>query len=386
MKKASLLLLCGAFLYCACQNQQPEVPSADADLTGTKVDLSGVVTSAKKVFLLNEGGMGSNNASLDFLRISDASYITSAFKKMNPEAAAGLGDTGNDIAVYGDEVWMVINNSGLVEVVSAKDEKELAAIKVATPRSIAFDDKYAYVTSWAGAYAIYGPDYSITDFKNPKGMLYRIDLKTRKLDSKAVEVGYQPEGVAVHDGKIYVANSGGIASSLPPAYAYDNTVSVIDAASFTLEKNIEVAVNLKNVYADGKGNIYVTTLGNFYDVHSGLYRILAGGSVAKVADYVSISALKGDTLWFVGNAEEFDFSATQRTWKAFRCKDGVLAEVNLPVGSLTAPYGLCALSDNAFLVSDAGDYWNPGSVSLFLDGAKKWTVTAGVCPGHFALW
>ena len=45
---------------------------------------------------------------------------------------------------------MVINNSGLVEVVSAKDETEIVAIQVPTPRNIAFDNTYAYVTSWAG--------------------------------------------------------------------------------------------------------------------------------------------------------------------------------------------------------------------------------------------
>ena len=86
-------------------------------------------------------------------------------------------------------------------------------------------------------------------------MVYRIDRKTRQLDG-SVEVGYQPEGMAVYDGKLYVANSGGISSQLPPAYAYDNTLSIIDTKSFTLYSTVEVEVNLKNVYSDGKGAIY----------------------------------------------------------------------------------------------------------------------------------
>ena len=52
----------------------------------------------------------------------------------------------------------------------------------------------------------------------------------------------------------------------------------------------------------------------------------------------------------------------------------------------TNPYGLCALGGGAFLVSDAGDYFNPGTVSLYNGSGKVWTVTAGVCPGHFAIW
>ena len=150
MKKAFLLLLCGAFAFCACQKDR--VPSKDSTLDGMAVDVSFLSTSAQKLFVLNEGGMGSNNSTLDFLRFSDGKYITGAFKKMNPEIAAGLGDVGNDIAIHGEEAWIVVNNSGIVEVISAYEETEIAAIQVPTPRNIAFDNTYAYVTSWAGAY------------------------------------------------------------------------------------------------------------------------------------------------------------------------------------------------------------------------------------------
>ena len=287
MKKAFLLLLCGAFAFCACQKDP--VPSKDSTLDGQAVDVSFISTSARKVFVLNEGGMGSNNSTLDFLRFEDGKYILSAFNKMNPDVGAGLGDVGNDIAIHGKEAWIVVNNSGIVEVISAEDETEIATVTVPTPRNIAFDDNYAYVTSWAGAYITYGADYSITDSKNPKGQVYRINLKTKKAEG-SVEVGYQPEGIAYYNGKLYVANSGGISSQLPPTYAYDNTVSIIDAASFKVEKTVEVQVNLKNVYSDGKGNIYVTTLGNYWDVHSGLYMLTASApaSVKHVDDYVSI--------------------------------------------------------------------------------------------------
>ena len=265
MKKATLLLLCGALVFCACRKDPvPEPPSKDAELTGEKVDVTGFPESAKKLFVLNEGGMGSNNASLDFLRISDGNYITGAFKKMNPSVEAGLGDVGNDIAIHGDEAWIVVNNSGLVEVISAKDETEITTIQIPTPRNIAFDDRYAYVTSWAGAYLSWT---SPEDSKNPKGQVYKIDLSTKKV-AGTVEVGYQPEGIAYYDGKLYVANSGGVSSQLAPNYAYDNTVSIIDTKSFKVTQTVEVQVNLKNVFADGKGNIYVTTLGNYGDVHS----------------------------------------------------------------------------------------------------------------------
>ena len=388
MKKARLLLLCGAlFSVFACQKDPiPEVYK-DANLTGEKVDVSSISANVKKIFMLNEGGMGSNNASLDFLRISDGNYVTGAFKKMNPGIGAGLGDVGNDIAVRGDEVWMVINNSGIVEVVSAKDETEIAAIQVATPRNIAFDDTYAYVSSWAGAYAAGGYDdngnYVITDSKNPKGQVYRINLSSKKVEG-SVEVGYQPEGLAYYNGKLYVANSGGISSQLPPNYSYDNTVSVIDTKTFKVTKTVEVQVNLKNVYSDDTGNIYITTLGNYWSIHSGLYLIDATDAVKHIADYVSVSSIHDGTLYCIGAEEEFDWTAP-KTWKAWSCKNGVKKDFHLPV-SATTLYSLCAVDGSTFLVGDAGDYFNPGTVSLYGNGGKAWTVTAGVCPGHFAIW
>lgn len=391
MKKARLLLLCGALLSVfACQKDPiPETPSKDADLTGVTVSISDLGVTAKKVFVLNEGGMGSNNSTLDFIRFSDGQYITGAFKKMNPSVGAGLGDVGNDIAVHNDEVWMVINNSGLVEVVSAKDETEIAAIAVPTPRCIAFDDTYAYVTSWAGAYATGTYDdkgnYTITDSKNPKGVVYRINLSTKKVDGN-VEVGYQPEGIAGYNGNLYVANSGGIASQLPPDYSYDKTMSIIDTKSFKVTKTVDVEVNLKNVYSDGAGNIYVTTLGNYWSVHSGLYMLTASNpaSPKHIGDYVSISSICGDTVYCIGTDSEFDWSAAH-TYKGWTVKNGTKFDWNATI-DVTTPYSLAVLNANAFLVGDAGDYFNPGNVACYNKGSKLWSVTAGVCPGHFAIW
>ena len=390
MKKAALLLLCGALVFCACQKDNgKDTPSKDAELTGEKVDISSISTSFTKVFVLNEGGMGSNNASLDFLRKSDASYVTGTFKKMNPEVAGGLGDVSNDVAVNGDQLWIIVNNSGIVEVVSAKDETEIAAIQVPTPRNIAFDDKYAYVTSWAGAYATYTYNadlgYStITDSKNPKGQLYRIDLKTLKVD-KQVEVGYQPEGVACYGGKIYVANSGGISSQLPPNYSYDNTVSIIDAASFTVSATVQAVINMKYAFADGKGLVYLSTFGDYYSVHSGLYALnTADNKVTKMGDFASVAAFKDGTVYCIGNENEFDYTAAAK-WKTWKCSNGSTGAWNPGLEGAT-PYGICVLDADNVLIGDAGDYFNPGTVSLYSKGAKAWSVTAGVCPGHFAIY
>ena len=406
MKKALLFLCTAAFAFACTKDLES---SRDILLDGDKVEVEAYSDCGSKLFVLNEGGYGSNNSSLDFLRFSDGSYVRGAFRKMNPDVAGGLGDVGNDIAVIGNELWIAVNNSGIVQVVSAEDEKELAAIEVPMPRNIAFDDKYAYVTSWAGAYAngTYDKDgnYSITDSNNPKGRVYRIDLATKAL-AGSVEVGYQPEGIAFYDGKLYVANSGGISSQLPPLYLYDNTVSIIDASSFKLDGTVEVQVNLKNVYADGKGMIYVSSFGNYWDVHSGMYafrasdpsrswRIGADSAVKPEALNVSCSCICGDTVYCIGTPDEFSWgSAHSYSLWSYSTSDAASGkgEVKLwPLSLSGVPYGLTVLAGkngDYMFVGDAGDYFNPGTVSAYdlSDGTKLWNVTAGVCPGHFAIW
>lgn len=383
MKKA--LFLCAVLAVCACQKQpSPETPPADENLTGVSVSTEGF-PEARKIFLLNEGQMGAGNATLDFLRLKDSRFIRGAFAKMNPDVAGGLGDVGNDIAVKGDEVWMVINNSGIVEVVSARDEKEIAAIAVPSPRSIAFDDRYAYVTSWAGAFATYGEGYTVTDSANPKGRVYRIDLGSKKV-AGSVEVGYQPEGIACHDGKLYVANSGGISSQLAPNYAYDNTLSVIDTKTFTVTRSVEVQVNLKNVYADAMGNIYATALGDYYSVHSGLYMLDREGVVKHISDHVSLCAQSGDTIYCIGTADEWEWDpAFKKTYSSFSCTGGVKGTWDF-TPELAVPYGLAVLAPGLYLVCDAGDYVNPGSLHCYDGPVRRWSVTTGVSPARFAIW
>ena len=376
--------------FWACGPKEEPYIFGDKELTGTKVTLPDAFT-ARKVFVLNEGQMGSNNASLDVLRVSDGQYISGVWKKMNPDEPAGLGDVANDIAVIGDEVWIVVNNSGYVEVISAKDEKHIASVTIPTPRSIAFDDKYAYVSSYSGSFITYGANYAITDSKNVKGHVYRIDIASHKLAGDPVEVGYQPEGLAVYNGKLYVANSGGLASQLPPDYSYDNTVSVIDLKSFKVERKIEVTINLDKVYSDGNGAIYVTSMGDFYTQASSLW-VIIGGNVKKVADHCHKSFASGDMVYIVGADNELDYSAAHKyTLSSYHTESAgstkvipTYYNVNIP----GMPYGICVVN-GYLLVADAGDYFNPGTLSLldiYNSSFEPWTVNAGVCPAHFAIW
>lgn len=378
MKK--LLWAAAALLVIACG----KTPEQELQ----KISTDGIPGSVKKVFLLNEGGMGSNNASLDMWDISSGLWHQRIFAKSNPQILTGLGDVGNDIAVHGDEVWIVMNNSGIIEIISAQTQEEIAAKSLAMPRGIAIDDKHAYISSWAGAFANYDENYNLVGSSNPRGVVYRIDIETKQVDG-FVQVGYQPEGLAIKGNNLYVANSGGIASQV--GAGYDNTVSVVDLETFKVTSTIEVAPNLQKVFVTDNGMVYVTCFGDYYSVHSGLYMI-DGTAVKKIADYVSTAACCGNSVYCIGSEKEWDYSATDKEYYAWSSHDGYFSAWNFDVSKITTPYGLCVIDSagegwaNAVLIADAGDYFNPGSVSYYYKGTFMGKAVAGVCPGHFAIW
>ena len=70
----------------------------------------------KGFYLLNEGPMGANKATLDYCSLADGTYTKDIFAKKNPALVQGLGDVGNDVKAYGNKLYTVVNNSNLVEI------------------------------------------------------------------------------------------------------------------------------------------------------------------------------------------------------------------------------------------------------------------------------
>lgn len=385
MKSNALLvfsmLLTAIAVSCNKDGKPSETTSEDESLAGVEVAVGESGGPYKKLFMLNEGKMGSNNASVDFLRFSDGKYVRNAFAQMNPTQVLGLGDTGNDLKIHNDQVWAVINGSSLVEVFSPKDEKHIATIPVPSPRNIAFEGEYAYVTSYSGAY-YGGPDIL--------GAVYQISTKTFR-EVAHIDVGYQPEGIASYKGKLFVANGGGLKSD----GSYDNRIMVLSANPMKVEKEIPVEINLDEIYIDDAGNGYVSTFGNFWSIHSGLYAFNAASGTASgritgdVDVKVSCMAGTGGSVYAIGTEDEWNWDPKAvKKYRFYTVSASGKATVRDFPSTVTTPYSLCVNPENGDIyVGDAGDYLSPGSVICFDKNLKqKWIALAGINPGHFALY
>lgn len=369
-----LLLLSFAAAFISCRKEDTVIPS-----TGTEVGEGGQKGPVKGFFLLNEGNMGSNKASLDYYDYETGIYHRNIFAERNPGVVQELGDVGNDLQIYGGKLYAVINCSNLIEVMDVSTARHIGRISIPNCRYITFKDGYAYVSSYAGPVEI--------DPNARKGYVARIDTATLKVLDTCV-VGYQPEEMAISGNKLYVANSGGY--RVPD---YDRTISVIDLGSFTVCGTIDVGINLHRLELDPRGYLYVSSRGDYYNIPSMTY--IVDTRTDTVVEQLPLlpngnMTLCGDSLYiysnewsYVTNSNTVTYAiydtATRRTVTRNFITDGTEKNIKVPYGIAVNP------STGEFFVTDAKDYVTPGTLYCFdRQGRKKWEVTTGDIPAHIA--
>lgn len=328
-------------------------------------------------YLLNEGNMGSNKASLDYYDYKSGKFRRNIYNEINPEVVKGLGDVGNDIRIYGGKIYAVINMSDKVEVLDVHTAKRITQINIRNCRYVTFHEGKAYVSSYQGF---------VGDPDAPEGFIAEIDTTNLQI-TRSVNVGRQPEEMAIVGNKLYVANSGGYS---PPNY--ERTVSVVDLTTFTEIKRIDVAINLHRLKADRYGDLYVTSRGDYYDIPSDLFCIDTKTDQVKKVFHVAASNLYIHKDLAYIYSVEWNHNQQENTI-SYSLID-VKEETKLPGSFITdgtekkikIPYGIAVdpVSENIF-VTDAKDYVTPGTLYCFgRNGKKKWSVTTGDIPGHFA--
>lgn len=380
MKRFSLFYI--AYLILAvvssCREDFYIIPSQNQD-TGVAPTRGNILG----MYVLNEGNMGSNKASIDFLDLDEnkptVHYLRNIYSERNPNVVKELGDVGNDIKIYGSKLWIVVNVSNKVEVATADCCKRITQINIPNCRYLAFKDGFAYVSSYVGPVKF--------DKDAPLGMVYKVDtVDFKKKDS--VVVGYQPEELCIVDNKLYVANSGGYR-----APNYDQTLSEIDLTTFKEIRKIKVGLNPHHCQVDHYGQIWVTSRGNYNDVPSRIYRLYkARNQLYEVMDSIDtpVSGLSivGDSLYYYGTAWNNATATNNISYGLINVRTHKIIDTNLfsapQLKAITMPYGIIVNPvERDFYLMDAKNYVSSGSLLHFKpDGTYDWTVQTGDIPGH----
>ncbi|NLJ01547.1 MAG: YncE family protein [Bacteroidales bacterium] len=343
-----------------------------------------IIKGYKGFYLLNEGNMGTNKATLDYYDFSTGVYTRNIYAERNPLVPKEMGDVGNDIGIYNDKLWAVINVSNKIEVMDAETAVRVGQIEIPNCRFIKFHQGYAYVTSYAGPVVI-DPDYE------QLGFVAKINTVTLEVVDRCL-VGFQPDELEIVDNKIYVANSGGYMGA-GDTEGYERTVSVIDIATFKEEKRIDVAYNLERIKADSRGDLWVSSRGDYKGLPARLFFLDREKGI--VTDTIPIAAsnywIDDDLLYVYGtefsyitNSWDISYSIVETRAREIIDRkiitDGTDEEIEKPYGIMVHP------ETKDVFITDAGNYVTPGVLYCFdKEGKKKWSVVTGNIPGHFAL-
>ncbi len=312
------------------------------------------------VYILNQGGFGSNNSTLTYYDYTTKQLTADLYKAVN---GTDLGDTGNDAEIYGSKMYIVVNVSNVVDIVNAKTGKLIKQDSMVNnkvgrePRSVAFYKSNAFITSYDGTVAV---------------------MDTALLTiTKYITVGRNPEQLVVSNGKLYVANSGGLSFGNP-----DNTVSVIDLNTLTETKKVTVIANPVTVATDTYGHVYVQSLGDFANIKPGM--TIIDNTTDAVTSQMTL--LLGFNIPMAANGDYVYYVTADNKIAVYNAKTQAAAQANFITDGtvITTPYAISvdALSGEVF-VSDAKDYSSNGTLYAFdKTGKKEYSITTGINPGR----
>lgn len=370
MKKLCLFLILALFSAIVSCREDYDYINYGATNTGVQEPED---IAVKGLYVLNEGNMGSNKASIDFFDYSTGVFTENYYNAQNPNVAGSLGDVGNDIRVYRDKLYAVINLSNYVEVMDAKTAKHIGGITIQNCRYINFHQDYAYITSYGGAVG-----------SSQSGYVLKVDVNTLQTVGK-VFVGKQPDQMEVIGDRLYVANSG--AYSAPD---YDNTVSVIDLNTFTEIKKIPVAINLSNIKKDDTGKLWITSRGNYGNIPPKTYVLNPATDqiIKEINMPMSDFGMVENRLYYFSSA--WTSSGTVSSYGILDTDTyQVISNNFITDGTQTGivtPYSIAVNPANSdIFIGDAKDYTSSGEMFCYNKfGKLKWKVKTGDIPGHFA--
>ena len=303
-------------------------------------------TETTQLLVLSEGLFNMNNSTLALVNLQTGDIDYDHFRSTN---GRGLGDTGNDMQLYGSKIYITVNISSQLEVIDAHTHQSIKRIALFNddnvarqPRYVTFHHNKAYVSCFDGWVA-------------------RIDTASLEIDGWA-QCGNNPDHLTVCNNKLYVSNSGGLDNPF-----YDNSVSVIDLESCNEIRRIQVGVNPGPIVADSEGDVYVITRGDYDDEDYTLHKI--DSEIDTVVEtFTQLHPLKMIVHNDLAYMYSYNYKSGEQWIKVFDClTDKVINENFITDGTkIQTPFSLTINPANGDLyITEAYNYVLWGDVLCF---------------------
>ena len=236
IKKLKYFLLAAPIFWIGCNEKETESLLPDDFENG--------------ILITNEGNFGSGDASLSYYDMESQKVYDNIYSLANE--GKEIGDVMQSIYVGQDHAFLVVNNSNKVVALNLADmtiDYTVEGLKL--PRYMVGSGNKGYVSEWV----------SFTD----AGRVSIIDLTTGEI-LKSVETDFGAEGVAIAENKLFVSNN------------FSTTLTVIDLATETVTKTLEVGSSPGEMKLDADGDIWVVC-GGGYDTN---YSPLGDGKFVEI--------------------------------------------------------------------------------------------------------
>lgn len=270
MKKVIYSLLFSAItlsMASCSDDNSPELPNPDFP----KV--------SNGVYVLNQGNYYSNvEGSLTVIDYDMSSSREKVFMTANGRS---LGNTPQCGVAYGSKIYLGIYGSSTIEIIDREtfiSEKQIRLDGSETPgtepRDIVATGGKLYISMFNGYVA-------------------RLDTLSQSIDA-TVQVGPNPETMALRNGHLYVPNSDGMSMT-----GFGTTASEIDLASFTVSRTFTVPQNPVKFMNTSNG-LFLLCNGNYSDESAALYKVNDDFSTTKVCD-ATMAEVCGDKICIVND-------------------------------------------------------------------------------------
>lgn len=291
------------------------------------------------VFIVNEGNYTWNNASIDFYSFAENKIYQNVFLAQNNYP---LGDVAQSINIFDSKIYIVVNNSGKIEVLNSADLKKTATISnLISPRYIEFIDKNkAYITD------LYANKISVLNLQN-----YTI--------SKQIKVKSACEQMIKHQNKLFVTNMGG------------DKVYVVNTNKDELIDSILVGKEPNSIVLDKNNKIWVLCSGGY--------------DGAEFPRLIKINPQNNNielNILFPSKTNPFKLCTNQAKDKLYFINSSIfemsIDDTNIPVNPVIKRkkelfYGVKVnLSTNNLFVSDAIDYQQKSTIYEYKFNGTNW--------------
>jgi YVTN family beta-propeller protein len=220
-----------AFTFSSCKKDDPDPEPVVGTTPGTSFD--------NGVFVTNEGPFGTGTGTISFYSRSSGSVSNDIFESKN---GYPLGNIVQSMEIYNGKAYVIVNNSGKVEVADGTSFASAGAITGFTyPRYfLGINTTKGYVSEWGLGGVL--------------GAIKIINLTTNTVTG-TIPTGKGAEAMVLAGTKVYVTCSGG--------FDNDSIVNVINTLTNAVETTINVGANPKSIKMDANGKLWVLCSGQW---------------------------------------------------------------------------------------------------------------------------